>query len=382
MTAPNYRRFAAPITLAILLLVATAAARELLSVRSTWLGYRAIAPRIATVNYYGLHHVTVQQLQSSLHLKEGDPEPVHIDSPNTLMQLVRPLSGVETRQTVEARLKQIPGVLDAVIVTVQTGEPHKTNLFVGISETAPAIALLHPTGSEKLTDSVASLYDRHATAFGAAIANMDPNFDETDSQGHAFFTDPQMRSLEDQAIAFDQSPANLNLARQVLRNAADPLQRRSAAWLITYAPDKKIILEDLTQAIRDPDPEVRNIVTRSITLIAEYANQDPKFAVRIPAVPFIEMLNSLTWFDRNKATGVLYALTESRDPQILIDLRKGALGALTEMARWKAPHAEDAFKLIGRIAGLSEPEIENSWKGGPTMRERVIATAALPNSGN
>src|SRR4051812_3257999 len=56
-------------------------------------------------------------------------------------------------------------------------------------------------------------------------------------------------------------------------------QRRSAAWLITYAPDKRSVIEDLISAGHDPDPEVRNIVVRSIILIAQFANKHPNVKI-------------------------------------------------------------------------------------------------------
>jgi hypothetical protein len=44
------------------------------------------------------------------------------------------------------------------------------------------------------------------------------------------------------------------------------------------------------------------------------------------------------------------------------------------MARWKfAGHAVMAFELVGRIAGLSDPEIFKAWDAG--QREQVIARA-------
>ena len=47
------------------------------------------------------------------------------------------------------------------------------------------------------------------------------------------------------------------------------------------------------------------------------------------------MLNSLSWSDRERALTALEILTDTRDAQMLSQLRQRALPALAEMARWK-----------------------------------------------
>ena len=48
--------------------------------------------------------------------------------------------------------------------------------------------------------------------------------------------------------------------------------------------------------------------------------------------------------------------------------------ALAEMSRWKTlEHALPAFILTGRVAGLSEQQIQDAWTRGD--RESVIAAA-------
>jgi hypothetical protein len=55
-------------------------------------------------------------------------------------------------------------------------------------------------------------------------------------------------------------------------------------------------------------------------------------------------------------------LTERRDPDILSQLRERALPAIVEMAGWKhLPHALPAYILAGRLAGLSEQELQEKW---------------------
>ena len=54
----------------------------------------------------------------------------------------------------------------------------------------------------------------------------------------------------------------------------------------------------LRRAARDPDDEVRNNATRALGVLVR---SNRALAASIPPDTFIEMLNSGTWSDRNKA---------------------------------------------------------------------------------
>ena len=141
--------------------------------------------------------------------------------------------------------------------------------------------------------------------------------------------------------------------------------------MIGYAPDKRAVLDDLQSAMRDSDADVRNNAVRSIGTIAAFAQRQPELGIEISPTGFIEMLNSLIWTDRNKAMMVLWSLTERRDPGVLQQLREQALPSLVEVARFKsAGHALPAYLILGRMAGLSDKEIEEAWSSGE--RESVI----------
>ena len=76
----------------------------------------------------------------------------------------------------------------------------------------------------------------------------------------------------------------------------------------------------------------------------------------------------------------LQGLSVNRDPLLLDLLRARALAPLVEMARWKsAGHAEAAFTVLGRIAGLSDEDIQAAWQGGD--RERLLQRFAVPAHG-
>ena len=121
-------------------------------------------------------------------------------------------------------------------------------------------------------------------------------------------------------------------------------------------------------------PGVRNNAARSLVALSVLAKLDPSSGITISPTWFIEMLNSLSWSDRNRALWALQTLTDSRDPLVLDQLRTRALDALIDMARWKTlSHALPAFILLGRVAGMPEPDIQAAWTRGD--RDTVIAAA-------
>ena len=75
-------------------------------------------------------------------------------------------------------------------------------------------------------------------------------------------------------------------------------------------------------------------------------------------VRFARLVTSGTWTDRNKAAGLLMALTRTRDAETLRKLRAEALDALVEMAKWRSlGHAMTARLVLGRIAGVDESRL-------------------------
>jgi len=172
-----------------------------------------------------------------------------------------------------------------------------------------------------------------------------------------------------------------------LRTSGDAEHRAIAAYVIGYAPDKVAVVNDLQQALRDPDDTVRNNAMRSLGAISVLAmrkaqepkdpDQDPRTVLRVSPTWFIEMLDSLIWSDRTTAAVTLVTLTESRDAQVLAHLRERSAGVLAEMARWKhLPHALPAFILLGRAMGVPEDRIQQAWTSGD--REAFIAGLLKP----
>src|SRR5437870_217089 len=106
--------------------------------------------------------------------------------------------------------------------------------------------------------------------------------------------------------------------------------------------------------MNDPDETVRNNSMWALVIFTEAAPSRYRPAVRVPYPPFVAFLNSSVWTDRNKSAYALDKLSKGRDRQLLTVLARDATPSLVEMARWKSnDHAEDAFMILGRLAGLS-----------------------------
>jgi hypothetical protein len=74
------------------------------------------------------------------------------------------------------------------------------------------------------------------------------------------------------------------------------------------------------------------------------------------------------------STQALLVLTENKNAAVLDLIRARALPSLAEMARWTAPsYALPPFRLLGRVAGLPDAEVNQAWDKGD--REPVIQQA-------
>ncbi len=310
------------------------------------------APRIGVLNFYGLRKVPEAKIRQALGVKEGDPLPA-------------------SKGDAEERIDGVAGVVESHLEAVCC-DAGKVILYVGIEERgAPHFDLREPPESDvRLSEEINSTYRLFLESFEAAVRKGDTAEDLT--RGHSLMADPAARA--DQEMLIPLAKDHLAQLRSVLRNSADEAQRAVAAYVIGYAPVKKEILDDLQYALKDADAGVRNNAARSMIALAVLARLEPDYGMKIQPTWFIEMLNSLSWSDRNQALKALQILTDNRDASALDQLRERALPSLVEMARWKTlRHALPALVLLGRIAGLPENQVQAAWTRGD--RESVIAAA-------
>jgi hypothetical protein len=215
-----------------------------------------------------------------------------------------------------------------------------------------------------------SAYNRFLEA--AQAASRRGSTEEDLTHGHPLMADGSARAIQEMFPAL--ADQNLAQIRSVLRSSGDESQRAMAAYVLVYATRKSDVVNDLQFALKDADAGVRNNAVRSLVALSVLAKLDPSSEIRISPTWFIEMLNSLSWSDRNRALKALQTLTDSRDPLVLDQLRTRALDALIDMARWKTlSHALPAFILLGRVAGMAEPEIQSAWTRDD--RDSVISAA-------
>ncbi len=309
-------------------------------------------PPVGMIEFYGLRTVAAADVRRALQIAEGDPVP-------------------EDTVGVTRRLEALPGVVSARVSAVCC-DAGRTVLWVGIEEKGGASLTFRPapTGTVRLPADVAQAGADFQTALMAAVQRGDA--DEDDSAGHALMHDPAARAIQERFVGF--AARDLDVLRDVLRHSRRADDRALAAEVIAYADDKAAVVPDLVEAMRDPDEDVRNNAMRALWVMAEYASVTPSAGIVVPAASFVDLLNSLIWTDRNKASLALMSLSASRDPGVLDALRTRAFDALVEMARWKVrAYALAPFFLLGRVAGMPEDAIKAAWDRDD--RDAVVAAA-------
>jgi hypothetical protein len=314
--------------------------------------------RIGIIDVYGLRQVTQSQAREALKIKEGDAIITDGDTkPDSVAQA-------------EGRLSALPGVLSGRINLVCCDDG-RAILYVGIEERGTSTLRFRaaPRGSIRLPGDVMQAGQEFFQALMRAVQSGDAG--EDDSKGHALMHDPTVHAIQERFIVYAARDLKL---RDVLRHSADAEHRALAAQILGYAANKRAVTGDLAYGMDDPSESVRNNAMRALALIAALASATPELKIRVPTRPFVRLLNSPVWTDRNKASLALMALSKNRDPELIASLREHALASLIEMARWKSEgHAAAGLWLLGRIGGLSEDAIQAAWSRGD--REVVIDAA-------
>ena len=308
---------------------------------------------IGIIDFYGLHRLTAEQLRNALTFKVGD--------------LVK-FGDLSFSETSKQRLMMIPGVARVSIEMVCCADGRPV-VFVGIEEkNAPAMEFRPaPKGSSRLPPDVL----RVGTEFNQLRTNsiLSGHAEEDDSEGHTLLLDAAARSTEDRLIVIANN--DLSLLRKVLHDSADPEHRALAAQLLGYTKDKQSVVPDLVYAMSDSSDLVRNNAMRALLVFTMATKLKPP---RVPYKPFVNLLNSPVWTDRNKSSEALMQLVDTHDPSLLTMLREQALPSLAEMARWRdRDHAGAAFWILGIVAGLDDKVIIDDWN--KDNRDRVIERA-------
>jgi len=311
--------------------------------------------RIGIVDFYGLQRVSEIQARSALTVKEGDTMVMAGDAPAPFVTAS------------ERRLATLPGVRRAHLAVVCC-DAGRAIVYVGLEETDSSVPHFRDAsrGPVRLAADVVQAGRDFSAALMAAVQRGEAA--EDISSGHSLMRDSAARAIQERFIGYAR---DLTPIRDVLRNSSDAEHRALAAQILGYAPNKRDVIDDLVYGMTDSSEEVRNNAMRSLVAIGHATSAEPP---PIPVEPFVSLLNSPVWTDRNKASLALMNLSESRDPTVLATLRARAIVPLVEMARWKSQgHAMPALMILGRIAGQSEEEVQAALKRGD--RDAVIDAA-------
>jgi hypothetical protein len=306
-------------------------------------------PPIETIDFYGLRTRSASDVRALLPFAEGD---VIERPPDSLAAEIAAALGI-------ARVE-----LSAVCCTAAG----RTQLYVGVEE-QPRTSLYRdaPTGDVMLPGEImASVAELDARLREAVLSGQAR---EDWSAGHALAEYAPVREIQQRFLAY--AAAERDLLVEVLRNSASAAHRAAAALVLGYAPDKSSVTPELVRAVLDADDGVRNNATRALAVIAAYAGGHPELGIEIDAEPFVAMLDSVVWSDRNKALALLAQLTQSRPPALLASLRERSGPALREVCGWQSfGHAMSACLILQRVAGLpDDPSVES--------REATLARALV-----
>ncbi len=291
---------------------------------------------VTSVSFYGIRQVDRAAVEGAIAVTLG--EPLTQDS-----------------KAMEAALKKLDGVADAKVAKIIFSQ--QMGLFVGIleHEVPQPVYRVEPQGEVELPLELVETYDRVMEMQYQAMVGGKGGVEDR-SQGHSLSTYEPVR--EEQMRFLDYSEEYFLELVEVLRESGNAHHRSVAAHTLAYVQDKAEVVPELMHAVLDPDSGVRNNAVRALGVMVDFANDGGDLELDIDPTPFLDMIESVVWTDRNKGMAILEGLTESRDPELFEQLKERSLPAIGEMARWDSlGHAMFSMRALGRLAGLDEKAI-------------------------
>jgi hypothetical protein len=295
---------------------------------------------IGEIEFFGYKGLDVDAVRAALPVHEG--ESVSIDARS------------ERRRAIEASVRELLGTGPTDVWFGCCDDRQNWMVFVGLpgATNTPVAYDKAPTGLTRLPPNVAKLFDAIDQARMRAILSGDAG--EDDSRGFALAHNAAVREKQ---MAFRRyALAHESAIVRVLQSASDAKQRVIAAAALGYVNSSRRQIAALVGVSLDPDESVRDEAVRALSVLLGAKSGVGR---QIPPDNFIRLLASGIWTDHNKAVGVLWPLSQSRDPDLLARLRAGVLDNLIEMARWRTTgHAMEARFILGRIAGIDEARLQ------------------------
>jgi hypothetical protein len=315
---------------------------------------------LGEVDFFGYKGLDLAAIRSALPFQEGE-----------LFPPAKAKSAEDLRRQIGEKIKQVIGRAPTDVAFVCCDLKQHFTVYIGLpGESYRALEFNPaPTGTLRFPKAALALREQMDKMWQNAV--MKGQAAEDDSQGYALPNEPKARQA---ALAIrEYALQHEALILQVLTSSSNSFHRAVAAQMLGYSRESGEQVDALVHASLDVDYGVRNDAVRALEVLA---GAKPDVAKRIPAEPFIRLLRSGTWLDHNKASLVLLALTETRDPKLLAQLRDDALDPLLEMARWRSiGHAEAALSILGRMAGIDEPALDKLIEAGQaeTIISRISA---------
>jgi hypothetical protein len=311
------------------------------------------ADTLYAVDLYGLRSVSEAAVRQAVGVRAGDPVPVSLEP-------------------IRARVRAIAGVAEVDVSAVCCSENGRTLLYVGVRE--PGTQRLSfrapPTGGFELPAEIVAAGRDFESALISAVQRGASAEDH--SQGYALAEDSALRASQERFLEI--AARHRDTLVYALHHSSSAAHRALASQILAYAEDRRLVARELVYAAGDSEDAVRNNAVRALAVLADWLTQNPQSGVSIPASPFIDFANSVSWTDRNKGVMLLMALTTSRDPVVLRELRARALDSLVEMARWSnTGHALPPCVILARLAGIEDEAAFRAFQAGE--REAIISRA-------
>jgi len=309
---------------------------------------------IANVDFFGYGNLEVKKLRSALPIKAGDS--------------IKQSEWSTYRSRIEEAIRSETGKPATDVQIVCCNEEGNPMVYIGVAGTSSVAARHKPAPAGEVRLPAAALKLNQETEEALRKAALAGRSQQDLSNGYALSVDPELRTKELQIREF--ALHNEKLLRTVLSSSSEAEHRAIAAEFLGYVNTSARQIADLTKAARDPYEGVRNNAVRALGVIAGSSQQRARM---ISAKPFIALLKSDKWVDRNKGCWLMISLTASRDSKLLTQLRSEAMDALIEMARWRfVGHASAARRLLGRIGGIEESKLDSLIDD---QTESIIAAA-------
>jgi hypothetical protein len=297
--------------------------------------------RIAYIEFFGYGGIDAEAVRKALPFREGDTIPKEIAK-----QARAAVKGVTGGEATDVNAACCNGEGDSVI-------------FIGLPGTSSQAFTYNPVPPgdvvppSELTATYRKMKQAEEVAFNKGI------FEEDGSPGYRLSKEPGARTA--QLAVHEYALQHEGEIVHMLESSGNAERRAMAADALGYGARTPRQMAALVRAARDRDSGVRNDATRALS---EILRADPSAAAQIAPDNFIDMIRSGIWTDRNKASMVLWPLTQKRDPRLLERLKTEASDALLEMARWRTNGwAYSPQVILARMAGIPEEQIDALAEG-------------------